>query len=100
MLPALVSIRKPACPTLVTCTYCLPCGVCVQPILPGPAGLLRPALAVVGDALVLRVDSVRGEQLRLVCRAEVPRERQRRHRQVGPSVRDTEVAKVDVSAAS
>src|SRR5690349_20474311 len=40
MLPAWVSIRKPACPTLVTCTYRLPQGVALWSSLAAFPGAL------------------------------------------------------------
>src|SRR5258705_8965315 len=65
MLPALVSIRKPACPTLVTCTNDLSAGSSDPPSLMGGnvAGVPQPLVGL--DARRVRVDSVGVQQLAL-----------------------------------
>ncbi len=97
MLPALVSIRKPACPTLVTCTNALSAGYSAPPSLMGRDIAGVPQALEGLDARRVRVDSVGVQQLALPRAGVVPRQRQHRNGDVGPPVGDAEVAEVDGS---
>src|SRR6476661_767600 len=96
MLPALVSIRKPACPTLVTCTYTLPARWRSRSSLAGRDVALVPQSPVIVDASPVRIHTVGVEQLAFPRPGVVPRQRQRGYRQVGPPIGDSEVSEVDV----
>src|SRR5277367_6893117 len=109
MVPAWELIRKPACPTLVTCTNAFLGCIGVTAFQPPSLarGRIRgvieglPQPPVVVDTCRVGLRTVGVEKLRLpVAAGIVPAQRERRHRQVGPPVGHTEFAEIDMSATA